>query len=94
MELSTRVENNINSKETLKFAVDIKMSRPKQELDRSKKKKYNENRFERFDKSNKRLRTKRRESKLPSLKYNNYTLLNTARTNIVIEIRDRNIMNW
>lgn len=52
------------------------------------KKKYDE------DISDKRPRSNKKESKVTLFRYNNYTLLNTTCTNIFIEIRDRNIVNW
>lgn len=87
----TRVEKYINFEEILKFTVGIKMSRVKREPDRSMKRSYEE---DKFDKPNKRQRLNQRESKLPPLKCNNYTSLNTTHTNILMEIRDKNIVNW
>lgn len=38
-------------------------------------------------------RRESREFKFPLLKHNNYTILNTARTNILMEIQDKDFVN-
>lgn len=91
IDLLTQVEKYIHSKETLKFVISMEMPGVDREQDKSMKKKYKEDKSNKFYK---RLRLDRRESKLLPLRYNNCTPLNTACTNIFIEIQDRNIINW
>lgn len=78
-ELLSRVEKYINSKETVKFEVPVNEREPNRAMKRKDKE-------ENFNNHNKRLRFEWRESKLPPLNCNNYTPLNTAWTNIHIEI--------
>lgn len=87
-DLLTCVEKYINSEKILKFTARIAVPRDEHEQDRFMKRWYEEDRYD------KRPRSDRRESKPPPLRYNNYIPLNTARTNILIEICDRNIVNW
>lgn len=78
VELLSRVEKYMNSKETLKFAPRIEVPELNRIKEHSLKRKYNKPRFE---KSNKTLRYGSRESQesrpLP-LKYHNYTPLNAT----------------
>lgn len=67
----------------LKFAAGIEVLGLNHDQDRSKKRKHDKHRSDIFDK---RPRLDKRESKLPLFRYNNYTSLNTARRNILIEI--------
>lgn len=55
------------------------------ELNRSIKKRYEQDRSDKFDK---------RKSKLPLLKHNNYTFMNTTCANILMEIQDKNSVKW
>lgn len=93
-DLLTQVENYINSEKTLKFAIRIEVSKFEQKHNRFEKEKYEEHIYENFDKSDKRPRWEKKEYKLSLFKYNNYTPLNFTHTNILIEIRNRNIVNW
>lgn len=74
----------------MKFAADIDVTLNESNVDRSIKKKQNDDRSERTKKKS---QFKRRVSKLPLLKYNNCISLNTACTNILIEIHNEDIVN-
>lgn len=75
--LLSKVEKYINSEESLKFAASVKV--PMHEPNSNKSIKQ-ENDDDKLDWNNKRPQFVRKESKLPPLKYSNYTSLNTAHT--------------